>query len=185
MVNQPIQFDPAQFDQDKKLLSQQQLPIGWRWIASSKTTKVAYNESHSIYFKEFLPRSRLERIKSIIKGSRCSRAISIATIMHESGLNTPKVLSSGNLDNGHEYLVTEGIFGVGITSYLASYLRRTNDSAVINWKRKVITALGEEIGKLHAKKIIHGDLRPNNVLIKLGESRPTFYFIDNDRSFRW
>jgi len=46
----------------------------------------------------------------------------------------------------------------------------------------VVAALGTEIGRLHSKKIIHGDLRPNNVLIELGADKPIFHFIDNERT---
>lgn len=167
------------------LLNNGDLPPNWSWVASSPNTKVATDELNSVYYKEFLPRSRLESIKSMLRGSRCSRSVKLATLLRDAGFNTPAIVTSGTLSQGRDYLFSEGIPAVGLTSYMASYLRQTKHRACIKWKRQVIYSLGAEIGRLHSKNIIHGDLRPNNVLIKLGVDKPIFYFIDNERTYCW
>ena len=172
-------------EQELRFFSQGQLPDGWQWVASSPATKVAYNKQANTYYKEFLSRSKLENIKALFRGSRCSRAVELSLILKAENFNTPAVICSGKLDNQCEYMVTAAASAVGVASYMASYMRGSNNTSLINWKRAVIRALGREVGRLHSAKIIHGDLRPNNVLIELGTEKPSFYFIDNERTRRW
>jgi len=178
-------FDRQLFAEELTELSAGKLPANWRWVKSSVTAVVAHNPSAGIYYKEFLPRNRWEKLKALLRGSRCQRAVSMVAELTERGFHTPAVLSSGNIDNNRDYLVTEAVDAAGIASYFASYLRGSNSAAIIAWKRQVIRALGREIGRLHQQGIIHGDLRPNNVLIEFGQPTPTFHFIDNERSRCW
>lgn len=170
---------------DIEALLQGKLVDNWQWIASSPNTKVAYNSDKNIYFKEFLPRNRLEHIKSFFRGSRSSRATKIAGILNKLYFSTPKVILQRHAKGGREYMITEAVNGAGVASYMASFLRNSNDKNSIRWKRFIISSLGKEIGRLHRENIIHGDLRPNNILIELDSNPPKFHFIDNERTRHW
>ena len=170
---------------DIEALLQGELADGWQWVASSSNTKVAYNSNQNIYFKEFLPRNRWEHIKSFFRGSRSCRAMEIADILNNLYFSTPKVILQRYVKGGREYMITEAVNGAGIASYMASFLRDSNNKNSIRWKRFIISSLGKEIGRLHKENIIHGDLRPNNILIELGSNPPKFHFIDNERTRLW
>ena len=51
-----------------------------------------------------------------------------------------------------------------------------------NLKKSFIEAFGQEIGKLHAKGIFHGDLRLGNVLAQEKENDWQFFYLDNERT---
>lgn len=178
-------FDQQLFSEEIKLLAVGDLPPNWRWVKSSINAKVAYNYQASVYYKEFLPRDRWESIKAALRGSRCKRAVAMASTLASFDFNTPKVICSGKIDFQRDYLITEAVNAAGVASYFASYLRASRSAKTIAWKRKVIEHLGCEIGRLHQEGFIHGDLRPNNVLIEYGNSTPTFHFIDNERTRFW
>ena len=84
-----------------------QLPENWEWIRSSTMAKVAkYNGNEGAFFKEFLPRNRLENIKSIFHGSRSERWIKQANIAKKEGFEVPEVLASGKFSNKNGFLIT-------------------------------------------------------------------------------
>jgi tRNA A-37 threonylcarbamoyl transferase component Bud32 len=178
-------FDRQAFAGVLTELSRGKLPAGWHWVKSSVTAVVAHNPGAGIYYKEFLPRNRWESLKARLRGSRCERAVTMAEALAKRGFHTPAVLASGNIDAHRDYLLTESVDAAGIASYFASYLRNSGSAATLAWKRRLIRALGREIGRMHSQGIIHGDLRPNNVLIEFAQPTPTFHFIDNERSRCW
>jgi len=45
-----------------------------------------------------------------------------------------------------------------------------------------IRKIGRLIGRLHRTGIVHGDLRPGNILVQHSGGEPVFYFIDNARN---
>ena len=55
-------------------LSEDYLPDGWERVHSSPYARVAFNEEHQLYYKEFLPRSPAEAMKALFRGSRARRA---------------------------------------------------------------------------------------------------------------
>jgi hypothetical protein len=53
-----------------------QLPPDWEWVDSSSNSIVAKRlQPYPAYYKEFLSRSPFERIKTLLRGSRCQRAM--------------------------------------------------------------------------------------------------------------
>ena len=166
---------------DALLLAQDQLPGGWNWVGSSKTAKVAFHRDEQLYFKEFLPRSPLERLKNLLRGSRASRARVNDEALRQAGFNAAVNVVWGPLPKNREYLISRAVEGQGVTLWLRETLQ-DRSGATLGLRRALLTELGVFIGRLHAAGFIHGDLRANNVLAAQKEQQFSFSLIDNERT---
>jgi Lipopolysaccharide kinase (Kdo/WaaP) family len=152
-------------------------------VASSGFARVAAEAEQGIYYKEFLPRSPLESLKGLMRGSRATRAREQSDALLEAGFNAPENLIWGKLNGGREYLFSRSVPGEGVTWWLRTELtgRQVQDLAV---RRQLLRQLGDYIGRLHGAGFIHGDLRPSNVLAHRQQQRFEFSLIDNERNKR-
>lgn len=159
---------------------------GWSALAnkipSSKSTNVYLITSPAEgFYKEFLARNSLEKFKARLVGSRCARHIAQSEILSKKGFDTPNILASGRLGK-NEFIVSEAVKGVSFGEYLCSKLRQTKSKKSLQKKRLLFSQLGKFVGRLHKAGIIHGDLRPNNLLLVFKEKQPSWYVIDNERN---
>ena len=159
---------------------------GWDTVAdkipSSENTRVyQLPEPINGFYKEFLSRSKIESIKTLIKGSRAKRHIEQSTLLVNNGFNSPLLLAEGCLDN-RDFVVTQTVPGFSFGDFLGTVLRRPDNKKDLHWKRSLITSVGALIGGLHSVGIVHGDLRPNNLLLAEKEGKSHWYFIDNERN---
>ncbi|MFO1352863.1 MAG: lipopolysaccharide kinase InaA family protein [Gammaproteobacteria bacterium] len=159
------------------------LPTGWRWIASSRFARVACGSGgDAIYYKEFLPRSVFEGVKSWLRGSRCQRAVQQAALLEKHGFATPPVLGWGRC-GAREFMLTQAIASEGFADYgYRCWTQRPLPAQALRAKRALLRALGAEVGRLHRIGIAHGDLRPNNLLLHFLGNQARFYWIDNERN---
>lgn len=158
----------------------------WKGIAesvpSSKTTGVYHLLSpEDCFYKEFYDRDFFERIKASFKGGRSQRHIKQSAILLENNFNTPALLASGKFGK-NSFVITQSVVGVSFGEYVSALLRRPKDPAQLRWKRTLFSSLGTIIGQLHNAGIVHGDLRPNNILLGTVNKQPTWFFIDNERN---
>jgi tRNA A-37 threonylcarbamoyl transferase component Bud32 len=169
------------WQKDIQQLLNGELPYGWEWIKSSVNTKVAYREaSPSVYYKQFIPRSFFEGVKSAVRGSRCQRAIKQQQVLVAAGFNTPEIICAGRFNN-QEFMISEAFDGIGFGDYLASFFRKSS-GARLKLKRQLLHSVGELVGSLHAAGIVHGDLRPNNILVTVKNNMFLLSLIDNERN---
>ena len=106
------------YEQAASILLQGELPAGWQWVPCSKDAVVAATtESPIVFYKEFLPRNKFEKIKAIIRGNRSKRARKQAGILNKAGLPTPKILCWCR-GRKNVFLISEGFCGVGFFQYL-------------------------------------------------------------------
>ncbi len=165
-------------------------PGGWNVIESSHNTEVwAFENGGERYvFKLFLPRNTFESLKAKVRKTRAERAWMAGRTLLERGLLTPPVLAWGVKSTGVlpgcNFLVTRFISDVlGIYKIFRGPLAGLKTGEGFEARRRLMYALGKTIGMLHASGIIHGDLRPDNVLVKdWSGAKPLFYFIDNERN---
>lgn len=143
--------------------------------------RVACHKGDNIYYKEFLPRSPLEKLKALVKGSRATRARLHSEALLLAGFDAPVNIAWGKLSGGREYLFTHAVAGAGITQWLRFTLT-ARDPASLDQRRQLLRELGIFIGRLHATGFIHGDLRPSNVLAVKHAQRFQFSLIDNERN---
>ena len=164
-----------------QLLVNSHPPNGWEMVASSNFARVAHNKEKQIYYKEFLPRSPIEKVKALIKGSRGMRARKNSDALRHAGFNAPINMAWGSLPKGREYLITRAVHGEGVDKWIKVTL---SNKFIANLKirRQLLTELGIFIGRLHATGFIHGDLRTSNVLAHRGNYRFEFSLIDNERN---
>ncbi|WP_101758451.1 lipopolysaccharide kinase InaA family protein [Oceanicoccus sp. KOV_DT_Chl] len=175
--------DRSSMEKDIAELNEDALPAGWQWVNCSVFARVAHSQgSNNVFYKQFLPRNYMETPKAWFRGSRCERAIKQLNVLKDNNFQSPEVLCWGSLSGGREFMVTQAVDGVGVGSYLASYFRGVSTPALLKEKREIISSLGAEVGRLHQAGIVHGDLRPNNVLIERDGCSIAFHFIDNERN---
>lgn len=177
--------DAQLYAQPVKKLLNRELPDGWQWVSCSKETLVSCtNENSFVFYKEFLPRNKFEKIKSLLRGSRCTRARKQAEILLAAGLPTPKILCWGKGEK-NEFLISEGFAGIGFFKFLQTNFTPPLQSQQLREKRKLLEQVGNLIGRLHNQGIVHGDLRPNNLLTLKTDHGFLFNFIDNESNRKW
>lgn len=167
------------------LLLEGRLPPGWNWVPCSKQAVVAcFTEGSQVYFKQFLPRNCFEGIKALLRGSRCQRARRQSELLLAKGFLSAETLCWGR-GRHYEFMMTAGIPGIGLETYLIEHGDLPPSKEAIRRKRQVLAEVGAIIGRLHKKGIVHGDLRPNNVLIEETKDGRRYFFIDNEGNRQW
>jgi len=162
-------------------LADERLPAGWELVNSSAYARVAVNQQMQLYYKEFLPRSPVESLKALVRGSRAERARKNGDALLHAGIDAPANIFWGRLPGGRDYLYTAAAPGQGITQWLRDTLvERAGEQ--LRRRRQLLMALGTFIGRVHATGFIHGDLRPGNVLASLQHENFRFTLIDNERN---
>lgn len=163
-----------------------ELPVGWQWISCSLDTAVAVSPAGPmVYYKEFLPRDRFEKIKALFRGNRCERARRQADILLAAGLPTPEILCWGR-GQKNVFLISQGFGGIGFFQYVKTHFPAPLTNPVdIRKKRLLLQEAGSLIGKMHSKGIVHGDLRQNNLLVQKIGADFQFSLIDNESNRKW
>ena len=155
------------------------MPAGWELVNSSAFARVAVNHHLQLYYKEFLPRSPIESLKALVRGSRAERARKNGAALLYAGIEAPANIFWGKLPGGRQYLYTAAAPGEGITQWLRHTLTERSGEQ-LQRRRQLLVALGTFIGRVHATGFIHGDLRPGNVLACLQHESFRFTLIDNE-----
>ncbi len=167
------------------MLANRELPSGWQWVSSSQNSVVAAKAGTvNVYYKEFLPRNIFEKIKALLYGSRSKRARKQTDILLSAGLPAPDILCWGNWKKS-VFVISEGFDGIGFFQYLLNNFLSPLSPEKIREKRLLLKSAGSLIGILHQNRIVHGDLRQNNLLVKKKGDTFLFSFIDNERNRKW
>lgn len=149
----------------------------------SAFSRVAVNAQLQLYYKAFLPRSPLERLKSLLRGSRATRARRNGDALRDSGIEAPLNVIWGPLPGGREYLYTVALAGRGVDAWLRDLVRGSGADAM-RQRRRLLEDLGVFVGRLHASGFVHGDLRPGNIVARREYDRFRFALLDNERNRR-
>ncbi|MCD6390143.1 MAG: hypothetical protein J7L69_12090 [Desulfobulbaceae bacterium] len=174
--------DAEIFKEEASQLLQGCLPGGWKWVPCSTSTLVAAREAPSpVYYKEFFPRNRYEGIKAFFRGSRSQRARKQTENLAATGLSTPKTLCWGK-GKLNEFIISAADEGQGFYSLLLKKYSPPLTPEKILEKRHLLQQAGKIISLLHQNGLIHGDLRPNNLLVAKTDEGFNFSFIDNERN---
>ena len=142
-------------------------------------------QNQEYYYKIFCQRSKYESLKNYFFGSRAARGLRGHLILRQNGFGAPKVIMIGHR-NRHDFMVSESVKdSVNLYQYVDKITKST-ESDFRQKKLEIIEEMGELIGKMHAEKIIHGDLRWGNLLIaKNNKGNNSFWFIDNERTYKY
>lgn len=155
-----------------------ELPEGWRWVASSPAARVATDEG--CFIKLYLPRNLWEKPKQWLRGGRACRAAREAARLQRLGFLTPRVRGYGTL-GGIQWLATDAVPALSLGDFVTGFF--AGEPVCQGLARgPLYHGLGTLVGGLHSRGVIHGDLRPNNVLLWSEAGELQFYLIDNERN---
>ncbi len=140
-------------------------------------------EGQTYYFKYFNLEGPTRRIKAIFRGSRAFKAWKGANILCKAGCDTPRIVAvrefTGLRRGMPSLLVTKAYDGLS----LRILSRGTPMSP--RAQRKMATALGADLARMHNRGVVHGDLHPGNVLVKREDDRYFFAYLDTERVTLW
>ncbi|MHC4655652.1 MAG: lipopolysaccharide kinase InaA family protein [Planctomycetota bacterium] len=140
----------------------------------------------TVYFKQYLYRSAWDFIKQLVRASRAKRAFEATLMLEKNGFEVPVIVAMGErksrfLDRGNFLVTIEVEDAKQIHKFIPDNLEDfTKDQ--LNDLRELIRAFGHTVGRLHAARIFHGDLRLGNVLVRREKSGWHFFLIDNERT---
>jgi len=139
-----------------------------------------------VYFKQYLFRSTWDFIKHLVRPSRAQRAFKATLILEKHGFEAPIVIAMGEckfsfLERENFLLTVEVEDAKQIHQFIPDNLENFTTEQ-LNDLRELIRTFGRTVGKLHAARIFHGDLRLGNVLAKRGNDGWHIFFIDNERT---
>lgn len=138
----------------------------------------------ALYVKEYFSRSVTDRLKHILRPSRATRSFSAGIMLEANGLHSPDLV--GVLEKGQRnVLITLEIPNARPLYAFFGGERPVENDTALHDRRRMITELGETIGRMHANGIFHGDLRGGNLLISEGSAGRRYYFIDNERTVQY
>lgn len=130
------------------------------FLVSSTSGKQAAD----LFVKYFDPPDPWQRLKSWWRGSRSWRTTRTIRALRAAGFYVPPLLLCGaHPKTRREFIVTARAEGDGPILALRGL------GSAIAAKRKILSALGREIGRLHLSGFVHGDLTPFNIRIVIDE----------------
>ncbi|MBN1817502.1 MAG: phosphotransferase [Sedimentisphaerales bacterium] len=147
-----------------------------------------HGKTHTFYIKEFFHRSLWDAAKHLLRPSRAARSAAASLMLQKEGFFCPDIVAFAEKQFGpfHYSSVTLST-AVHAEDLYAHILQTADDSsaAVLSERRTMIRTLGQTIGKMHAAGIMHGDLRPRNMLVSQEENGWKVFFLDNERTQKW
>jgi tRNA A-37 threonylcarbamoyl transferase component Bud32 len=140
----------------------------------------------SVYLKENIPTSFWSFIKNLARASRARRAFNATVMLAKHGFAAPAIVAFGEDRLG---LFRTGNFIATLEVEDAKPIHQllADDPSVLagtqlQYRRRLIRALGKTVGRMHAAGIFHGDLRLGNVLARQEEKGWRLFFLDNERT---
>jgi tRNA A-37 threonylcarbamoyl transferase component Bud32 len=160
--------------------------FGGERIASSNGSRVwrLRLAAGYVYLKEYVARSWLDRVKGLVRGNRAGQAVRGSMLLARIGLKTPQIVAVRTLRQ-RCFMATIEVAGAHPAH---EYFREGCElyaSTTTAERRQILRQLGCEVGRMHRAGIVHGDLRPGNILVRRADRGWEFFFIDNERTRRW
>lgn len=142
--------------------------------------------NRDIYIKWFFRKSGLASLKLLIFGSLAKCSYKAETMLAQNGFDVPVTIAIGESSSGlfhsESFSVTLGIENTKRAIDIARQTREITTPEQLASHRDMVRNFGLTIGKMHAKRIFHGDLRFGNVLLRPEGASWRFFFIDNART---
>ncbi len=182
-----LRFDPTAFPDADATLRDAAGEWGchpdWVDVHASRGARVWRSRpgaAPAFFWKEFRARTAWDPLKSLLRGSRAARALRGGEALAALGLEAPRVLAlaeeRGFWGPSRSLLVTEAVELPALDRWAA-----TGDLGARE-RRVIVANVGGAIARLHGGGLVHGDLRPSNVLCTRDARR--IVFLDNERTRR-
>ena len=157
-----------------------------------------------VYLKEYLDRSIWDRLKHLVRPNRAVRALRASQMLSEHGFQAPEVIAVGSRRERAGRVCFTATLEVENAMPIHKYLSSSSNEpppCSLRERRELLRRLGLTIGRMHREGIVHGDLRPGNVLahktvpgshfpvngeLPTVNGQPTweFFLLDNERTYR-
>lgn len=155
------------------------LPPSFHTSRHSVVWKVNADDDCEYFIKRFRPEGFSDRLKDSIRGSRAMCAWKAGIMLEKAGFKVPTVASLGEKRRigfvVDAFMITLPIKGVSLLNLLIPVTS-------FKIKRSIIRQIGKEIGRLHKKRIIHGDLIPGNLFACEDKGHYSLCLLDNERT---
>ena len=143
-----------------------------------KVVRLRTDEGGDLVVKRFLPKRGVQRLIGVAQrglalssGQREWRALSR---LRSVGSNVPAPLALALLDDGGELLISSFIEGTPLLECLAG---------AVPARRRLLTALGDQVALLHASGVAHRDLHAGNFVVN-AQGQPVLLDFQRARSTR-
>lgn len=145
--------------------------------------RVAFGgRAFTLYVKEYLFRSAVDKLKHLVRPGRARRAFEAAELLEKNKLTCPAVVAlceqGGLFLPARQFLITLEV--PNALPVLDFYIEEPDPRS----RAKLSSALGIFVGRMHALGISHGDLRIGNLLVQDNGGRFQFFLLDNERTLR-
>ena len=142
-------------------------------------------EAKTYYFKRLLVRrKRWDILKQRLRGSRARRAFIHGETLEACGFGVPTAVCWVEEWRGwravQSILITEEV-----EHAFNLYDRMREPFLDLKKKRRLICAVGKEVGRFHRAGFFHGDMRRSNLLIQQTGDAYRVYWLDNERNKRF
>jgi tRNA A-37 threonylcarbamoyl transferase component Bud32 len=144
----------------------------------------------AVYVKRYLYRSAIDRLKHLVRPGRAMRNHAASAMLTRHGFLCPVVIATACHRpwlahvpgvRSLPFCLASATVTLALTQTtpMDTYFWQIRDASR---KRAFLTALGQEIGRLHGHHIFHGDLRVGNVLVQEDGDSWRFWLVDNERT---
>jgi len=161
--------------------------VGGRFDAHRYVTRTETDDGESLYIKLTFLRSWFDLVKDLFRPSRARRERRGNELVRSAGLRSLRVVAVGEKRRRglicRSLVITKEADGLPLNLYLEHLYEDYDAPEALRRKRDLIAFLALEVSRLHAAGLCHGDLRPNNILVR-DTWPPEFVFIDNERTRR-
>ncbi len=140
----------------------------------------------TLFLKEYLPRSALDGLKHLFRPARAVRAMRASEMLERHGFNVAEVVMMGRTRTGvlkdRSFLATAEIANARPICDILIEKPEAPESCSGREKRRLLRQLGDTIGRMHQNDIVHGDLRPGNILARRTDTQWESFLLDNERT---
>lgn len=148
----------------------------WSGLTTGSRDQVFRHTSGNFYLKCFAKSWKTWLGKSPIRMNRLKNQL-----MEKHGLEAPKICLWGR-QNGIDFIITPTIVGRTLKQvFQTEYL---NDTTPLTFalRRQLLAKLAKSIGIMHSRRIYHGDLNSDNLLISWLDGDFSITFLDNEKN---
>jgi len=141
-----------------------------------------------LYVKCYHRYRRRTDLKDMLRASKARQVLRVSAALAAADFAVPRVLAAGEERRGAvlrgAWVATAALRGIPLADRVAGLAGENGDARrrALAEKRRLLTALGVAVARLHASGFVAGDLVPANVWVTPTSSADAIAFLDHDRT---